>query len=399
MLRRKLSAGLLRPTIPTPQAASICPAPASPAAVRPRSRSLASAVLLSSQRNWKSETVVSLKSELKRRGLSQQGNKATLISRLESAETSALLGPLPPLPQSSSNTLGSTSSIPNGTRSISTSASLSQPPKSSKKGSSSSSTPSSANQTKEDPSVITTGPQISSQRTEAIKVDPIEPEQITVAPGLPQSDVAASTSGEKLDLRFPGSQAEKEVDQVIPLTPDNFSSGVATDSAPSLSAPKVLAVASASTHLEGGPVHGTHESYDAHELEKGGPSLKDLPGLGEALTSVLTSPARAWSNAGIRLPEINLPKSSGSKQEYKSEKRGLNDDERRGVWVLAGVLGLGLAFGGGGSSKAKHEKSLKEKAQEAVGGSGIPGAKVVKGDAKWEKASGAGIVGHGSRQN
>ncbi|WWC70701.1 uncharacterized protein I206_104652 [Kwoniella pini CBS 10737] len=393
MLRRKLSAGLLRPTLPSPQATPICP----PSPVRPRSRSLASAVLLSSQRNWKSETVVTLKSELKKRGLSQQGNKATLVTRLESSETSNLLGPLPPFPSSTNNTNGN--SIPNGIRSISTSATLSQPPKSSKKGTTSSPANSSSTDTKEDPQVLTTGPQISSQRTEAIKVDPIEPEQITVAPGLPQSDVASSSSGERLDLRFPGSQSEQEVDQVIPLTPDNFSSGVSSDSAPSLPAPKVLTVASASTHLEGGPVHGTHESTDAHEFEKDNePSIKDLPGLGEALRNVLTSPARAWTNSGIKLPEINLPKSSESKNEYKSEKRGLNDDERRGVWVLAGVLTLGLALGGGGGS-TKSKKSLKEKANEAVEANGIPGAKVVKGDAKWEKASGAGVVGHGARKD
>jgi hypothetical protein len=36
---------------------------------------LASSVLLSSQRNWKGETVVTLKNELKKRGLSQTGNK------------------------------------------------------------------------------------------------------------------------------------------------------------------------------------------------------------------------------------------------------------------------------------------------------------------------------------
>jgi hypothetical protein len=40
-----------------------------------QSANLASAVLLNSQRNWKGETVVALKGELKKRGLSQTGNK------------------------------------------------------------------------------------------------------------------------------------------------------------------------------------------------------------------------------------------------------------------------------------------------------------------------------------
>ncbi|WWC96046.1 hypothetical protein V866_002913 [Kwoniella sp. B9012] len=376
MLRRKLSAGLLRPTTSSVLAPS--PAPIT----RPRSRSLASAVLLSSQRNWKNETVVTLKTELKKRGLSQQGNKATLISRLESAEQSSLLGPLPP--------------FPNGARGLSTTASVSQPPKPKRD-----STTGPGPATSEDPSVTSTGPQISSQRTEARKVDPIEPEKITVAPGLPKSDVAATKDvSEKLDVRFPGSQAEKDVEQVIPLTPDNFSSGTTTDSAPSLSAPKVLTVASASTHLEGGPVHGVHESHDAHSLEteSSGPSLKDIPSLTDALTSLITAPGRAWSNAGIKLPEINLPKFTEGQREYKSEKRSLNDDEKRGLYVLAGVIGLGLALGGGKKEK-KDKKGLKDKVESAIAGSGIPGAKSVKGDAKWEKASGAGVVGHGSRKD
>ncbi|WWD04809.1 hypothetical protein V865_002880 [Kwoniella europaea PYCC6329] len=376
MLRHRLSAGLLRP--------SDALRSASPRAIvtRPRSRSLASAVLLSSQRNWKNETVVTLKTELKKRGLSQQGNKATLISRLESAEQSSLLGPLPP--------------FPNGARGLSTTASINQPPKS-VEGSTSGSGP----VTSEVPSVTSTGPQISSQRTEARKVDPIEPDKITVAPGLPKSDVAATKDvSEKLDVRFPGSQAEKDIEQVIPLTPDNFSSGTTTDSAPSLSAPKVLTVASASTHLEGGPVHGVHESHDAHSLEteSSEPSLKDIPSFTAAFSSLITAPGKAWSNAGIKLPEINLPKSTEGQKEYRSEKRSLNDDEKRGLYVLAGVIGLGLTLGGGKKAK-KDKKGLEDKVGGAVAGSGISGAKTVKGDAKWENASGAGVVGYGSRKD
>lgn len=64
MIRRRLSSGLLRATAPSR------PSPAAPPA-----RTLASAVLLTSQTNWKTETVVTLKAELKKRGLSQQGNK------------------------------------------------------------------------------------------------------------------------------------------------------------------------------------------------------------------------------------------------------------------------------------------------------------------------------------
>ena len=72
MLRRKLSAGLLRAATATPTAASALPTAASGAG---QSANLASVVLLSSGRSWKNETVTTIKSELKRRGLSQTGTK------------------------------------------------------------------------------------------------------------------------------------------------------------------------------------------------------------------------------------------------------------------------------------------------------------------------------------
>lgn len=97
MLRRRLSAGALRaaaqaqqPTATQQTAAlhsaasgalrsgSVTPASAAAKATistPQQSKSLASAVLLGTQRTWKTETVATLKAELKRRGLSQSGNK------------------------------------------------------------------------------------------------------------------------------------------------------------------------------------------------------------------------------------------------------------------------------------------------------------------------------------
>lgn len=80
MLRRKLSSSLLRvASTATPQAqagigASLAHG-AHRAAAPTQTANLVSAVLLTSQKNWREETVASLKSELKRRGLSQTGNK------------------------------------------------------------------------------------------------------------------------------------------------------------------------------------------------------------------------------------------------------------------------------------------------------------------------------------
>lgn len=77
MIRRKVSNGLLRAaTQAQPHAQVAAPASISAAhASQHQTANLASSVLLSSQRNWKGETVNTLKSELKKRGLSQTGNK------------------------------------------------------------------------------------------------------------------------------------------------------------------------------------------------------------------------------------------------------------------------------------------------------------------------------------
>ncbi|WVR06397.1 hypothetical protein IAU60_003428 [Kwoniella sp. DSM 27419] len=383
MIRRKLSSGLLRAATPAPPAASpLCP----PSPGRVKARGLASAVLLSSQRNWKGETVVALKAELKKRGLSQQGNKASLVARLESAETSSLLGPLPP--------------FPNTTRSLSTSASLSQPPK--KDSHAAFAVEKSAPQ----PKVTTTGAEVSSEKHEmssAPRTDSkVDPDTVTVAPGLPQTkDVDAGVTGEKLDLKFPKPQAREEIDQVIPLTPDNFAakSTEASSSTEATSEPKVLTVAGASTHLSGGPQHATHDLTEKESDSM--PSVKDIPGLVEVLTSVVGSPVRAFNSIGVRMPEVHMPKMEGG-GEYKREQRGLNDQERRGAWVLAGVVGLGFFLGGGKKDKKdKAGKGMMDGAMDQAHdlADKAKGVKTVKGDAAWEKASGAGVVGHGHRKD
>ncbi|WVQ83108.1 hypothetical protein IAT38_005246 [Cryptococcus sp. DSM 104549] len=378
MLRRRLSTGLLRAASPSPvTTAPVCPLSPS----RQRSRGLASAVLLNSQRNWKGETVAALKQELKKRGLSQQGNKATLVSRLESAETSSLLGPLPP--------------FPNGSRSLSTSAAVAQPPKSKKAPTASAPpVPSDSDVDVAAPGVTTTGPQVSSQRSGAVVPDKVAPEQVTVAPGLPDSKVAAVSGGETLDVRIPGAKPDAEVDQIIPLTPDNFQSNSALPSStPASKEPKILTVASASTHPAGGPTHGVHDGTDAHTLEATEDVISfPLPSLGAVGLSVFRGPANAWRSLGLGLPEVGAPSVEGS-GEYKYEKRPLNEHERTGAWVLAGVLATGLVLGGSKSGKKdKHgEHGIVDAAKEK--------ASKVKGDAKWEQASGAGVVGHGSRKD
>ena len=78
MIRRKVSNGLLRATKSNGSLRSTAAAQAhviSIPATQQQTAGLASATLLSSQRNWGNETVVTLKTELKKRRLSQTGNK------------------------------------------------------------------------------------------------------------------------------------------------------------------------------------------------------------------------------------------------------------------------------------------------------------------------------------
>lgn len=104
------------------------------------------------------------------------------------------------------------------------------------------------------------------------------------------------------------------------------------------------------------------------------------------------------------LPEIGAPTSisgnrdgkGGGNGEYQKTSEKLNDEERKGAWVLGGVVGLGLLIGGPGREKKgkKGGKGVLEKGKEMVGAGGGG----VQGDQEWEKASGAGVVGHGARK-
>lgn len=304
-------------------------------------------------------------------------SRATLVSRLESAETSSLLPPVPPIP-SSARSISSTASL-------SRSGKLSDAPETV--------TPSGNAEVNSDvaPGVSVTGPgpQVISQRTSAVNPDQVTPEQVTVAPGLPESKVFSESAGETLDVRMPGPRAEEDIDQVIPLIPDNFSaqsypSSASTD-------PKVLTVASASTHPAGGPVHASHDHSDAHSLELATEAASSsLPSLESIATSMFSVPVAAWTALGLQIPKVGLPQ--GGSGEYKYNSRELNHDERAGVWILAGLIGAGLFLGGPKKDKTSAAAAHEESHAETQG-------KRVVGDAKWAQASGAGVVGHGARKD
>ena len=163
-----------------------------------------------------------------------------------------------------------------------------------------------------------------------------------------------------------------------------------------------MTVASASTHLSGGPVSAVHESSDSSTLDTNESTAQGFPGAGESLASALNSVTSMSKTAGefsrSFIPEIGLPsgKGSGKGGEYKAPKQGLDDGEKRGLWVLGGIVGLGL-FIGGPKKESKIKSALGDVVEKGKGKLG--GGKGVEGDEEWAKASGAGVVGHGARKD
>ena len=157
-----------------------------------------------------------------------------------------------------------------------------------------------------------------------------------------------------------------------------------------------MTVASAATHPGGGPTHATHDATDATSLESAAEQPNpSIPLHSSVVSSAWGATGKAFSTAGLSstLPEVGAPKFNGG-SEYKASKQGLSGEERRGLWVLGGIVGLGLLLGGPSKKKGKTLDL-----HVSIGPKDGKGAKGVKGDAQREKASGAGVVGHGSRKD
>ena len=125
--------------------------------------------------------------------------RATLITRLSSADASAHLPPVPPLPARPSGQ--SKTAKASSTRAISSSKFRS------------------ADLPKSGDTVTSTGPEVASQRDEAPKKEDIEPEEVTTAPGLPETatvSAADARKGEELTPKIPDMErSEKKIEQVI----------------------------------------------------------------------------------------------------------------------------------------------------------------------------------------
>jgi len=187
-----------------------------------------------------------------------------------------------------------------------------------------------------------------------------------------------------------------------------------------------MTVASASTHISGGPVSAVHNSTDSadadsHETKdksdsnsksasksdskskssesKNKSDSESEASAGESLAHAVNHLTNLSKNAGefsrSLIPEIGLPKPpKGKRSEYKPPSKGLDDQEKKGLWVLGGIVGLGLLLGGPKKDKKGGEGGKLGHLVEKV-----TGEKGVQGDEEWAKASGAGVVGHGSRKD
>ncbi|WOO77437.1 uncharacterized protein LOC62_01G001015 [Vanrija pseudolonga] len=380
MLRRRLSAGALRaraqaqaqqqqpllshaihtgpksaPATPqrlTTPTASAAKATISAHPAQQQSASLASAVLLGTQRSWKNETVVTLRAELKRRGLSQQGKKALLITRLESADASAFLPPVPPLSKAAKAAKGQrelsttppaqvsatppaqVSVTPPVQVSATPPAQLSTTPPAAFRGDA---TSKSDDGTTDTEAVSSTGPAVETSRTEApLKAHDVTPEVLTTAPGLP---IKKRTSGNLLDIKFPTPKPDAERTTPIPLIGSYAGRGSSSSrggAVPSSSGPRVMTVASASTHIGGGPLHGSGSRVaDSYAAE-----FHDFSHLlSQPIEEVIAHPMISLRKVGVPIPVINLPPPPKGGDKYVASTEPLSSDEKRGALWLVGALG------------------------------------------------------------
>lgn len=144
----------------------------------------------------------------------------------------------------------------------------------------------------------------------------------------------------------------------------------------------------------GGPSHALHD-YAASLASSAEDQIQkiDLPGLGEYLGNIASSPVRGVKalTGGLGGLSIGSPK-AGESGEYKANSKPLDGEEKTGAYILGGIVVAGLLLGGGASKKDGKAEALKNKVKGAVGAGGV------QGDENWAKASGAGVVGHGSRK-
>ncbi|KAG8742027.1 hypothetical protein FRC12_015469 [Ceratobasidium sp. 428] len=277
-------------------------------ASRIQQRSLASTVLFTkTPEQWQEHTIVQLRSEAKRRGLGTTGTKSKLIERL--------------VVHSQSNEQPTASSV------------------------------------------APTSPSGPARQRWISSTSAMHAEVST--------DKFKPRSSRNLDVKMPETPEEADEGPVIPFLAQKFDSPPSESASPPQevpdNTPKVVTVASAATHIGGGPKHAIHESSDAHAIEtpsiseQGEKSSSSLAGLLKELGVPLSFNFKQSGDA-IReavepaLTGFSAPTIGKDTSNMKDAQRELNEEEQRGLWVLGGIVAGGLILGGFGNKKSSARK-------------------------------------------
>ncbi|KAH8107115.1 hypothetical protein BXZ70DRAFT_1029386 [Cristinia sonorae] len=267
-------------------------------------RTFVSTVLLT--RSWENDTVVTLRQEAKSRGLSQRGNKATLITRLqEFDQKNPLQHVTSPTPVSNipsqQTRLASTTEVPG--------------------------VPSSA----EPPSPPPTYPKYS------------------------------------LDVIPSASQPAPEPLVQIPFVPDFWeSSRVKKAAAPEVpenaSMPNLIAVAGDATHISPSPSHNLYTAPEpaTTEAEKSSLEKSFFEDIAEDLFIPTSFPKPHTEGADL----LTVTQTSGTQE--KDYSRTLDKEEKTGLWILLGIFASSWVAAGVFSAPSKFAAKVEETAEKVA---------------------------------
>ncbi|KAK7693444.1 hypothetical protein QCA50_003012 [Cerrena zonata] len=249
-----------------------------------QSRTFVSTVLLT--RNWENDTVATLKKEARERGLSQTGNKATLITRLQEHDSQRL--PMrDPVP---SKKVQSPSTPKQHLRQAHT---------------------------------------IEAHTTEVPGV-PSSSEPPVLSPNFPR---------EFLDVKIPiPSRPSVRAPTPIPFLPDFWASGrvKAELPTPDVSSPNLIAVAGDATHISVSPAHNLYipEAEDVHEKQD---TTKTT--FFQDVAADLSLPAFKLPVDTEKLQKADLTQVTGtSRGQEVDHTRKLDKDEKSGLWAFLGIF-------------------------------------------------------------
>ncbi|KZV64927.1 hypothetical protein PENSPDRAFT_148826 [Peniophora sp. CONT] len=273
---------------------------------RLQSRSLVSTVLLN--RSWETESVVTLRDELKKRGLSARGNKATLITRIRDHETEQT-SPAAPTP-----------SAPAQARSASTTAA-----------------PAASSPTPPPP------PTATPINNQSYSVDTLNVQLPDLSKETYEEPVQIPLYFDFYDSAKPNSASTNSAPTEIPIPKILVVGGDSTKAAASnmvsVAEDAIYSISSASTSqtLPPNTASGLRGLYYDVLDDLGLPRTLSLPAAKEAIAEA-TASAQTLVADGVA---ANVDKGT-----VHPKSRDLTDDERKGAWGLVGIL-VGSFIGAG----------------------------------------------------